>query len=27
MPLAAGRYQWRLRVGDDEFAESFQVRA
>jgi hypothetical protein len=27
MPLAPGRYQWRLRVGVDEFAESFQVRA
>lgn len=27
MPLAPGRYQWRLRVGDDEFAESFKVRA
>ncbi|HEX4018540.1 MAG TPA: hypothetical protein VHX15_17515 [Frankiaceae bacterium] len=26
MPLAPGRYQWRLQVGDDEFAESFQVR-
>jgi hypothetical protein len=26
MPLAPGRYQWRLRVGVDEFAESFQVR-
>ena len=27
MPLAPGRYQWRLQVGVDEFAESFQVRA
>ncbi len=26
MPLAPGRYQWRLRIGDDDFAESFQVR-
>jgi hypothetical protein len=26
MPLAPGRYQWRLRVGDDEFTEGFQVR-
>jgi hypothetical protein len=26
MLLAPGRYQWRLRVGADEFAEGFQVR-
>ncbi len=26
MPLAPGRYQWRLQVGIDEFTESFQVR-
>ena len=27
LPLDPGRYQWRLEVGADEFAESFEVRA
>lgn len=27
LPLAPGRYQWRLSVGADEFSESFEVRA
>lgn len=27
MPLPAGRYQWRLAVGDEEFSVSFQVRS
>jgi hypothetical protein len=27
MPLAPGRYEWRLTVGDHEEAETFEVRA